>query len=305
MELKEFFEDNDIEFWTSGKNVTQGWYGIQCPFCEDESNHLGIRLTDLRAHCWKCGPKNFIRVIKEILHVSFKEAKDITKRIDGKAPDIKFDKGDFRELGRHENFVKFPKEATRHLPKLHRSYLRKRGFQPMKTARKYKLQSVYNFGKFAFRIIIPIYRDNKVVSFTSRDVTGYGEPKYLHAGPKDSAIQAKDCIYGADEIPKGGDAVFVEGVMDKWRLGKGSVATFGTTISGVQMVQIAKMELRRLFIFFDNDKPGILAAKRNAKLVAPLAKEIEIIRLKADVKDPGSLSKEDAALIMKGLRLNL
>ena len=265
MELKEFFEDHDIEYWTQGKNVTRGWYGVQCPFCDDESNHLGIRLSDLRAHCWKCGPKNFIRVIKELAHVSYREAKDLSKRIESRLPNVSTVREERRELGKQEGFVKFPEEATRHFPKMHREYLRKRGFPPLATIRRYKLKAVYNYGKYSFRIIIPIFKDGRVATFTSRDVTGYGEPKYLHAGPKECVIRAKDCIYGADNIPKGGDAVLVEGILDAWKLGKGAISSLGTQISGTQMVQLSSMELKRLFIFFDNDRAGIFAAKRVAK----------------------------------------
>ena len=307
MDLKEFLEDHDIEYWTKGKNVTRGWYGIQCPFCEDSSNHLGIRLRDLRAHCWKCGPKNFIRVIKELAHVSYREAKDLSKQIEAEEIPLQPESETeiLKKLSKYENYVKLPKEATRHFPKLHKDYLKKRGFPPLQTIRKYKLKAVYNYGKFSFRIIIPIFKDGQMMTFTSRDVTGYGEPKYLHAGPKESFARAKDFIYGADNIPKGGDAVLVEGILDAWRLGKGAISSLGTQISGAQMVQLSGMEINRLFIFFDNDRPGIIAAKRNAKIIAPLVKELEIIRMKADVKDPGSLTKENAALIMKGLRLNV
>jgi DNA primase len=305
MELKEFLDDLDIEYWTGGKNVTIGWINIQCPFCDDSSNHLGIRLSDLRVHCWKCGPKNLVRVVREITHKSYKEAKDIVKNIDASYHIPAESKKDRQKLLNYDNFVKIPEESTRHFPKMHREYLRKRGFKPLETIRIYKLRAVYNYGPYAFRIIIPIYKDGLIASFTSRDVSGYGEPKYKHAGPNESAIKAKHLLYGADEITKGGDAVLVEGIFDKWKLGRGSMATLGTMVSGQQMVQLAQMELRKLFIFFDNDRAGRTAARRLSRVVAPLAKQVEIIRLSGKGKDPGELTKEEAYMVMKGLRLRV
>lgn len=303
MELKEFLDDLDIEYWDSGKNVTIGWLNIQCPFCDDDSNHLGIRVKDLRVHCWKCGPKNLLRLVRELTHTSYREAKEIVKKVDASfyiQPETKEDR---QKLLNYDNFVKLPKESTRHFPKMHRDYLRSRGLKPLETIRTYKLRAVYNYGKYAFRIIIPIFKDGRLASFTSRDVTGYGEPKYKHAGPLESVLKAKNLLYGADEITKGGDAVMVEGVIDKWKLGKGAMATLGTMVSGQQMVQLASMELRKLFIFFDNDRAGRVSARKLSKTVAPLAKQVEIIKLSGKGKDPGELTKEEAYMVMKSLRL--
>ena len=40
MNLFEFLDDYDIEYWTEGKNVVKGWVNITCTFCDDDSNHL-------------------------------------------------------------------------------------------------------------------------------------------------------------------------------------------------------------------------------------------------------------------------
>lgn len=301
MDITEFFDDHDIQYWTEGKNVTKGWVNIQCPFCDDDSNHLGIKLDDFRCSCWKCGKKNIIRTIKEVLNISYREAKDHFKKLDVKNIIRIVSEYENAEIGRAENFVVFPKEATKHFPKMHKDYLRSRGLKPLETIRKYKLRSVYNFGKYRFRIIIPIFKYGKIITYTSRDVSGYSKIKYLHAGPKECLVKAKNTIYGFDEIPKGGDAVLVEGVFDKWKLGSGAIGSFGTTISGKQMVELSEMEINNLFIFFDNDKPGRIAAKRVSKELAPLAKHTEIIRLDIDYEDPGKLTREQAELVMRSL----
>ena len=303
MELKEFFDEYNIEYWDSGKNVTSGWINIQCPFCDDDSNHLGIRPSDLTCNCWKCGRKTMIGIIKELLGISYREAKDIFKRIETKFVVPIISKEENRKLGKSDNFVVLPDEATRIFPKLHKQYLKKRRYDYKKLMRKYKIQAVYNFGKYAFRVIIPIFKNKELVSFTSRDVTGYAKIPYLHASKRECLIRPKDLIYGYDEIPKGGDAVLVEGVFDKWRLGDGAICSFGTMVSGKQLVELSSMKINNLYILFDSDKPGKIAAKQLAKIVAPIAKSVEIINVIKHKGDPDNLSKEKAELLMRSLGL--
>lgn len=75
MDLIEWFEDNDLEYWTQGKNVTAGWVNIQCVFCDDLSNHLGIRLSDYRVSCWKCGGNTMANVIMAVTSCNYGEAR--------------------------------------------------------------------------------------------------------------------------------------------------------------------------------------------------------------------------------------
>ena len=37
-----YLENRGVSYWTEGKNVTDGWVNINCPFSPDPSNHLGI-----------------------------------------------------------------------------------------------------------------------------------------------------------------------------------------------------------------------------------------------------------------------
>lgn len=303
MELKEFFQEYDIEFWESGKNVSKGWINVQCPFCNDDSNHLGIRLKDLTVNCWKCGKKNIIRLIKELLSCSYSEAKDIFKRLETTEATRIIDETENIRLSQAENYVKIPEDASRVFPKMHRDYLKERGFDYRKLIRKYKIKAVFNSGKYAFRIIIPIYIGGQLISFTSRDVTGYANLRYKHASLSECAIRPKDLIYGVDDIQVGGDAILVEGVFDAWRLGKGAICSFGTQLSGKQYVELSKLDLDHLFILFDQDRGGIRSAKTLSKNVAPLARNVETIRLPKFDGDPAELSKEEADLLMRSLNL--
>ena len=51
-----FLEEYNIDYTTSGKNVTSGWVEINCPFCgDDPSYHMGVNLSSGLYHCWICG----------------------------------------------------------------------------------------------------------------------------------------------------------------------------------------------------------------------------------------------------------
>jgi len=307
MDVIEFLEEHDIRVWTSGKNVSRGWIGLQCPFCGDDSNHLGIHRKSLQCRCWKCGKHRLPRVISELIGIRYKEAMRIIKSLDD-APDFRdktenpiaskyFDTGGIVK-------VALPDEARRHFPKIHRDYLRARNYPPLKTIRKYNLRAVNNFGKYKFSILIPIILEGKIVSFTTRDVTGLRNPKYI-AASQDEYPNPKHFIYNIDTVQKGGDAILVEGPTDVWRLGDRSISLLGVQHDENQLVHLYRKKINRLFIFFDNDTVGRREAKKLSKIVSPFAKVVEILSLKLDgVEDPGDLSREEAEVLKETLEMN-
>ena len=78
-----YFEDRDIAYSTEGKNVTENWVNIECPFpfCDDSvlhSNHLGINLESKLFSCWICGEKGGMdRLIQELEGCSWSESQVI------------------------------------------------------------------------------------------------------------------------------------------------------------------------------------------------------------------------------------
>jgi DNA primase len=296
MDLIEFLEEKNIEYWTSGKNVSSGWINICCPFCSDASNHMGIKLNDLRVSCWRCGSHKFIDVIIELTHCSYKEAKRITNSLlSSGAGDIPlFVK---EEIDTSSIITRLPQESTTHFPKQHLQYLKARGFRPAaKFVKKYKLQAVHTIGKYKFRIIIPIFMNRQLVSFTSRGIVKTQSPKYLSAGRKDGKMNIKSTIYNYDHLPSNSDAIVVEGPLDVWKLGDGAVSTLGVKYTDRQIILLKNKNIRNLFIIFDDDLTGHVGANSLSKVMAPLVKRVEIVRLQT-IKDPGALSLDDASML--------
>jgi 5S rRNA maturation endonuclease (ribonuclease M5) len=300
MDLFEFLEDNDLEYWTDGKNVSAGWVNIECIFCDDMSNHLGIRLSDLRIHCWKCGGHTIVELIREITSCTWSEAKQIAQFLGAADADPpKIEKTASSVLSK----VSLPRESSKYPPELHTDYLRGRGFMPRKLIRKYKLQFCYTIGKYKFRIIIPIRMNRKLVGYTSRAIYDEMDPPYLHAKKKDCIIDPSRAIYNYDNLKQNSDAFLVEGPIDAWKLGDGAVSIFGVEHTEEQLLWLSRKKIRNLYVFFDSDAPGKRTAKKVGRIMAPVCKNVEILTLKKR-NDPGELKPSEVESIKNLLNFN-
>lgn len=301
MHIIEWLEEEEIEYWTDGKNVSQNWINIKCPFCEDSSNHCGINLDNLRVSCWICGKHSIANLILEITHCSFRASRRIARQLSLGAED--YDNpprsgivGNASPNTTPKN-VNLPRESTLDFPKIHIEYLRSRGFTPpLKFIKKYKLLATHTIGKYRFRIIIPVYMNHKIVSFTSRDVTDQQDPKYLNAPNRDSQISIKNNIYNYDNLKNGSDAILVEGPLDVWKLGDSAVSLIGVKYTDRQIILLKNKMIRNLFIMFDNDIAGVKASRVLARIMAPLVNRIEIIKLQG-INDPGELTVDEASIL--------
>lgn len=304
MDIIEFLEDNGIDFWIGGKNVSPGWVNIQCPFCDDHSNHCGIKLSNLKVNCWRCGHHSAKKLIQKLTDYSWEESSKIYKTLSlgaGYLPP--FESSASSTLT--SKSVILPPESKKEFPKSHIKYLKNRGFDnPKKIIKKYKLLSTNTVGEYKFRIIIPIYINRKLVSFTSRDITNQQELRYKHATIHESIIDLKECIYNYDTLTAGCDAIIVEGPIDVWKMGDNTISILGLVHTRNQIILIKRKKIRNLFILFDKGNKEKRAAKRLGSIFAPLVKRVEVITLNK-ASDPGELKMEEAQLIKKQLGFTL
>lgn len=299
MDIFEFLDEYDVEYWTEGNNVSLGWVNICCLFCDDESNHLGINLSNLRVRCWRCGEHYLTDLISEIAQCSTKEAKAIQKALLAdrtvEPPILEKEASSAKRKA-----VLLPTESTTHFPKMHTEYLEGRGFNPRQIIRRYKLRSCYTVGRYKFRIIIPIYLHNRLVSFTSRDVTDEQDPPYKNASSGEVILTPKRTVYNYDNIQQGGSAILVEGPIDVWKLGKPAISILGVEHTEDQILYLMKKKINTLFILFDNDRAGRKAARRLGRVMASIIKNVELIFLK-DTNDPGALTLSEAEFLKRRL----
>jgi hypothetical protein len=83
----------------------------------------------------------------------------------------------------------------------------------------------------------------------------------------------------------------VEGITDVWRLGRGSVATFGVIYTHAQIMMIKKAGIKRAFILYDPEQEAQAQAAKLAYTIASFVPEVEV--LNGFNCDPGDMSQED------------
>lgn len=295
-DIIDFLEKNNIKYWTEGKNSSPGWVQIRCPFCEDESNHGGIHINQGNYNCWKCGSHPMIRVIQKLLNAPSREAYKIWRR-HNKEISLRPRKRASRNL---INRVKLPISCKK-MGSNHRNYLLGRNFNPDYLESKYRLMGTEGIGNYKHRIIIPIFYQNRLVSYTGRDITDKQEERYKSCPSREAIMPIKETIYEIDNCLD--SCVIVEGAIDQWRLGRGAISTFGIKVTYSQILQISKKFRKNIFILFDPEAQE--AAQRLGNILENVSgpeARIEILSLEGK-GDPASLSDEEAKYLMKELKL--
>lgn len=298
MDIEKLYQDFNIDYATEGNNFREGWINTRCPFCDDQSYHLGFNTDDNYYHCWKCGFHPVNQTVSELLGVSEAEARKIIKGYSS------FHTGSLKQepnVKIRAKAFKFPSDTgTMHLA--HRIYLERRNFNPEYLEKVWDLRGTGPVSKlgeldYRFRIIIPFYWNDKIVSFDSRDITGKHFAKYMACPKEREIIPHKEILYGKQEKFKD-KGICVEGPTDVWRLGTSSFAVSGIKFLPEQVRVIAKT-FKQVFVMFDGGEP-------QAKIQAnKLVTELTLHGIKAkriDIEgDPGSLSQSEADYIVKQL----
>ena len=292
IDAKEVLDDLQIGYTTTGKNVSEGWIGVSCPFCNDTSNHLGIHLSSKAISCFSCGTSGtIIRLVNNVLGYS-KGVDYLSKLIPRELVKFDIDAGQKKTLD-FSKIVDIP-EIMYSKKKAHWNYIKKiRKFDPKELFRKYQLQCIsHTNSMYGNRIFVPIFRHNKIVTFTTIDINEYSRMRYKHCPDSEAIIPIKDLLYGV-EYTDGHECIVVEGLFDAWRIGDGAVTPFGTKMTDLQIKELKKFQ--RVKLCYDGDAPGRAASKYVASQLAVFTEVIELFIPFGD--DPDKLSKKDIEYI--------
>lgn len=300
MDIKEFCELHNIPYQEEGtKHCRPGWVQMHCPFCHDgrsEHWHLGYNLTGQYFNCWKCGPHNKEETIKEFTGWSWAKSKAFVKK---EMRNVSFKKGKIKEqVTEAKEMVGMPKNPVSAECV---AYLRKRDFN---------IRDIVNawgplffggvVGEYQRRLILPIQYDKKIVSFTSRDITGHNVNTYKTCPKDKELLHNKDILYGIDQAMKN-TCIVVEGIFDAWRIGPGAVATFGVGYTKKQLILLHK-KFKNIYILFDNDAAGREKGISLENDLLFLRANVKRLRLPTMRNDPGSLLDDEARIYKAILR---
>jgi len=295
-EIEKYLDSKGIFYSYTGKNISSNWIGLSCPFCPDgdPSTHLGINLQSKAVNCWRCGTKGtVIKLIMKLENVSYEQAlltiKQFSRGIT--RSDIRFVLEN--DLAKSNRELKLD-IASDKLSHLSRNYLISRRFDPTFMINKYKLKDGGITGDWAYRLIIPFYNNNKMITFIGRDTTGKQNVAYKNCPNTESIVDIKDTVYNLNNS-RSDTVIVVEGTHDVWRIGDGCIALCGKQWTSKQIDIIRRYS--RVFIMFDDD--AIKKAEKLGDLLYPFVNEIQILEI--DKGDPCDLTNDDVKSIRKDI----
>jgi hypothetical protein len=309
-DIEAYLEHRGIEYHSTGeKNVSRGWVNIACPFpmCGDPSWHCGINLESKNFSCYHCHAKGGLpKLIVQLEQCSYAEANAIITRYTNPLLGLGDYKGQGGIMEGHGDLVgrnrdlHLPKEAVKEFYPRHLVYLIERGFDPKHLIPHYDLYAAGHLGRYKFRIIIPIYQNHQLVTFTSRDITGQSTMRYKDQPPEEALVPVKHCVYNID---RAGDAILaLEGPTDVWRVGDGAVGTFGTQFTVEQAFRIISRRPSRFFALYDNEPQAQARAYELCLKLEGFVQHREVLNMQ-DFGDPAEMGPADVNRLRKEIGL--
>lgn len=282
----------NIPFYETGRNLGKNWIGIDCPFCieGDTGGHMGINTYHKGIHCWKCKTSgSIIKLIKKY-NIDYKNT---LLRFQGKEIHVDLIPKNDRIYAKT---CTLPERATPTILPLHKHYLLSRGFDPAQLYNDYQLLSTGVDVDWGYRLIIPMYYGQKLMTFVGRDVSGKAKIRYKAETIEKSVVDAKGTIFNINSATD--RLILVEGVFDAMKLGKSCGSIMGTEFDDRQIQMIIKSNIKQVFILFDNDIAGKQAAQKYGNALNSFV-ETEILTLPESVSDPAELSSDDINILRK------
>lgn len=296
-QAKQFCEDYQIEFWAPGtKNVGPGFVGVQCCFCDDQSNHGGFNVEKSYFSCLRCGGHWMPKVVARLTRTNIDEAKRIIKKYSSGQSQ---QQNTIRQDHKYISAITYP-PGTGPLTEKAKQYLINRNFDPDKLVSEWGLLSTGHLGTFKFRILAPIYLRGELISYQCRDITDKHNTPYMGCPIEESVYFLKYSLYGFDRAVSKKRCVVVEGLTDAWRMGPGAVATFSMNFMPQQVLLLAR-SFDDIFILYDSGQDAQDQADKLCWQLQGYNKRIEILTLEHG--DPGDLSNDEARNIMQEVGL--
>lgn len=287
MKFDELLQQHNIPFKRYGEHehTTRGRISVDCPWCSPGWGHFrcGYNISTKSINCWSCGRLQLSPTIAELLHISGREAYDLSRELDGEA----------RPEAKPRGTLILPDDLGP-LQDQHKKYLRSRNFRWRELVRLWEIGGIGMLGgRLAHRIFIPIHFQGVRVSWTTRSISKNHAKRYITAQPHQESIDHRSIVYGYDYCRHA--CIVVEGPTDVWRIGPGAVATFGTGFTEAQTALLAGFPIR--CVCYDGEDSAQSKARELSDLLQPFPGQTYNIVL--DCKDPGDASDKDIKLLRK------
>jgi DNA primase len=294
-DIEAYLQSKFVTYDTDGKNVKSGWFGTRCLWCDDHSNHLGINPDTMGINCFRCPTSGTVlKLIMKLEHCSLDHAYIVVKEFSSMSRPLPLAESlDIGRLSDTQSKIFKPSDAIEEMLAPHKRFLIGRRFNPIELSEKYDLHCFGIGGRYQYRLFIPIYYDRRLVSFSTRDVSGKASIPYVHLSKAQSVIYPKETLYNIDNCED--TAVVVEGATDVWRMGDGFIATFGIVYTPLQLQMLRRF--KRIFVMFDAEEQAQIMARQLAFDISAFVGDVELLGL--EVGDPCDLGDDDVKHIRK------
>ena len=298
IDFKRIFDNAHIPNRT---DVNRGWININCPFCSnppDTHFNGGFNYLSPRYSCWRCGSHSWYDALEKVLNVPFNQ---ISKFVE----DYKYI-SPVKETKRvaQAQFLDLP---GYYLNEQEKQYLINRGFNTDYLQDKFHIRGGGIAGEWAYRILLPIYYKNVLVSWTGRSILSkeeikkLGIPRYKNLSIEQSVIAAKDIFFNLDNSTKD-YVVLVEGAFDVLKMGDNCICSLGTSVTPEQELFL-KERYKKIFICFDNEYEAQEKAKHLGMNLSSIGMNVEVVNIcePFNKNDPGELTYDEVSIIKKEL----
>lgn len=287
-------EEANIEYREQGKNVGQGWIGVNCPFCMDHSFHMGINIQSKSISCWKCGTTGNIIKFLQAVTGSFQESLQLAEKMIQHNRVLK--SFEIKNISNSAQ-VNFPRNTKPFLLLEHKNFLKKeRKFNPKYLEEKYNLHSTGPDSDLPNRIIVPVVHNYRLLTYTGISISENARIKYFHCPNEKSVLHIKKYLYNLNTVKK--DVFVVEGIFDAWRFGDTACPLFGANATDEQIKILAGIQ--NVYLLLDGDNAGRKGALRIAHQLSAFT-NTHIISL-PEGQDPDSLPREEINKIKQSIK---
>lgn len=277
---------------------------VNCPYCDTKSTsfNLGFNPAGNYYHCWKSKHNYPIRqVLSTLLNVSESSIDNILIDYQGAGETLSEKK---------TSNIKYLELPTNTFTKAERKYLKSRDFDPKYLYKKYHVVGGGIDGDWKFRIIIPVYYQGQLLSWTGRSILSKEKlkqleiPRYKNLSIEKSVKNIKELFFNIDNC-KSDTVVLTEGAFDVLRFDGNAICSMGTELTESQINLLAS-RFRKIFILFDNEPEAQEKARKFGLQLSSIGIDIEIVNAYEDFgkNDMGECSREEIEIIKKELEIN-
>ncbi|MBR4396787.1 MAG: toprim domain-containing protein [Methanobrevibacter sp.] len=313
IDFKRLFNDTGIPHRDDEK---RSWIHVNCPFCKNPADtHFNGGFYQLNPHfyCWRCGSHSHYDAVAKVLNISISQVKEL------------FDT--YNYISKEKAPVRIARGQNLELPGYHlddneKEYLSGRGFDPDYLQSKFHIRGGGTIGEWSYRILIPIYYHDVLVSWTGRSILSkdyqkeHKIPRYKNLSIEQSVINPKEIFFNLDNCDKD-SVILVEGPFDVLRMGDDTICSLGTSVTREQELFL-KNHFKKVFIAFDNEPAAQEKARHLGMNLNSAGMKVEVVNIcedyykdifddetqewiKVPKNDPGELTENEVMQIKKEL----